>query len=401
MKEGREGGFFEVYMKAIGRTPIPEKFHRWSALSLVASVLENRVVVMHHKAALNPNLYVLLVGPSGCGKGTAMDFAMARWHALYGGEGRLLRGGLTKQRLLDVLGGRTTSVANGQAKVEAAVANPHPWIVSPELYNALGSGGPVAEAFIANLTDLYTSSVVPITEGTRRWGDVTISGHCINWLAGSTSQWLRRSLSPDAILSGFFGRVVAIEGSYAGKWAASQYPANYDDLIDQLHVHLTRMSVLSGECIVTSEAQDVREQWLENREVPDDEFLRPAYQRDDDLLLKLAVVLCAGESDELIIHRRHVARARTLVAEARASLPMLVNLAHTTSQSDAMGAVITLMKRSGYVTHAHLLKVMSNRGVTADMLRKYITTLEQADRILVHKTTRGGAYEWKAESKAF
>ena len=40
----------------------------------------------------------------------------------------------------------------------------------PELYNSLGAGGPIAESFIANLTDLYSGSPVPMTEGTRTMG---------------------------------------------------------------------------------------------------------------------------------------------------------------------------------------------------------------------------------------
>lgn len=395
------GGFFDVYKQLVGKTPIPERFHRWSALSLVAAILEDRVVVAHHQGMLTPNLYVLLVGPSGCGKGTAIDGVMAQWAELYGGEGRIIKGGLTKQNLLDKLGGRATGMAGGQAQVRTVPPNPHPWIVSPELYNALGSGGPVAEAFIANLTDLYTSSPIATTEGTRQWGTVTIRGHCINWLAGSTSQWLRRSLSPDAILSGFFGRVVAVEGSYVSGWEESQYHPNMSALSSQCQAHLQRIAICSGVCSVTDDAQDVRQQWLRNREVPEDEFLRPAYQRDDDLLMKLAMILSVAESDKLVIERTHIARARTLVAEARASLPMLVNLAHATSQSDGLGSTMSLLKRSGYMTQANLLKVLAGRGVTAEMLRKYICTLELADRITVHKTTRGWAYEWKSESKAF
>lgn len=394
-------GFFDAYKSLCGKTPIPERFNRWAALSLIAAVLENRVWIQHYRQPLMPNLYVLLVGPSGSGKGTAIDGVLTLWQTLYSGSGRLLRGGLTKQRLLDILGGRATGMAGGQAQVRTVPPNPHPWIVSPELYNALGSGGPVAEAFIANLTDLYTYSPVAIVEGTRQWGSVTIPECCINWLAGSTSQWLRRSLSPDAILSGFFGRVVAVEGTYTEGQAESQYPGNMTQLAQQCAQHLQRISILSGECQITDEAQDVCEQWLHSREVPDDEFLRPAYQRDKDLLMKLAMILSVAESDKLVIERTHIARARTLVAEARASLPMLVNLAHATSQSDGLGSTMSLLKRSGYMTQANLLKVLAGRGVTAEMLRKYICTLELADRITVHKTTRGWAYEWKSESKAF
>jgi hypothetical protein len=394
-------GFFDVYTQSTGTTPIPAKFYRWSALSLVAAVLENRVWIQHYRQPLMPNLYVLLVGPSGAGKGSAIDSVLTLWHTLYGEAGRLLRGGLTKQRLLDVLGGRTTGVIGGQSRVIHVDPNPHPWIVSPELYNALGSGGPVAESFIANLTDLYTYSPVAISEGTRTWGTVTMHDVCINWLAGSTAQWLRRSLSPDAILSGFFGRVVAVEGAYSDQRMTSIYPPNLDVLLDQCQTHLVRLSRLTGEYTMTDDADEVCNQWMQSRDVPEDEFLRPAHQRDLDLLMKLSMLLSAAESDDLVIDRRHVARARTLVAEARASLPMLVNLAHATSQSDGLGSTMSLLKRSGYMSERHLLKLLSNRGVTADQLQRFVNTLELSERITIHRTSRGRAFQWRSESKAF
>ena len=75
--------------------------------------------------------------------------------------------------------------------VSTQEANKAPWIVYPELYNSLGAGGPIAESFIANLTDLYSGSPVPMTEGTRTWGDVVIEKYILNWLAGTTESWLK------------------------------------------------------------------------------------------------------------------------------------------------------------------------------------------------------------------
>ena len=156
--------FLDRYIHTAGVTFTPPAFHRWACLALVAAALADRVWIEKLKKQVYPNVYLLLVGPSGCGKGEALDMMMKLASDVPSLLGRILRGGLTKQRLLDILGGRSTKREKGEAVVAEAKANTSPWIVYPELYNSLGAGGPVAEAFIANLTDLYTGSPVPMTD---------------------------------------------------------------------------------------------------------------------------------------------------------------------------------------------------------------------------------------------
>lgn len=405
----RLGPFFETYVQAAGQTLVPPVFHRWAAISLVAAALGNRVWVDKLNRPLYPNLYVMLVGPSGCGKGVAIDFAMDRWQDVEGlkDSGRLYRGAITKQRVLDLLGGRQTNTVGGKAQVGSAPPVPQPWLIAPELYNALGQSGRGAEAFIANLTDLYTGSPVPVMEGTRTWGDVSIVGHCINWLAGTTSQWLRKSLSPDAILSGFFGRVITVEGAYSATHQEAQFPANYGSLIIQLTEQLERISISSGVCCLDEDASNVRNQWLATRQPPDDEMMRPAYQRDDDLLLKLATILCMAdqavlESDGYTINKEHVIKARLLVNEARTAQASLVTLAHANPEMDSYQLVRDALKHAKRITHTMLLRRVTNRGVNAEKLRIALRTLTEEGRARQDTSqTQGRVYEWVDTSKPY
>ena len=386
--------FMDLYLRACGRTMVPLEFNRWSCVALVSASLADRVYVEKMKKHLVPNMYIILVGPSGCGKGEAIDRALGLVKHNETLKKQVVRGGLTKQRLLDMLGGRSTKVVKGQAAVDAAEANPAPWIVYPELYNSLGAGGPIAEQFIANLTDMYSGSPVPITEGTRTWGDVVIQGYCINWLAGTTIQWLRRSLSPDAILSGFFGRVVAIEGRYAEAWTDAVYPPDYDALMAQLVERLAELQHVEGECRLTEDAQAVRQQWLALRDKPTDEMLRPAYQRDDDMLLKLCMVLSACEREDGVITAEHVSKARSLVLEARRSLPNLVTMAHMRPGNDGILVLESVLRSHQRLTRSQLTRLTASRGLSAFQQDQFITTLTNAGRMRSRQVGRTTHYEW-------
>ena len=76
---------------------------------------------------------------------------------------------------------------------------------------------------------------------------------------------------------------MTIVGSYNDYWCEASYPPNYNDLLRICQGQLEQICQMAGPVALTPEAQHVRVQWMQSREVPTDPFLRPMYQRDDDL----------------------------------------------------------------------------------------------------------------------
>ena len=72
-----ERHFLNLYMHMIGRSEVPRRFHFWSAMSLLAACVADRVWVKADIATkISPNLYVFLVGPSGSGKEQAIKVVL-------------------------------------------------------------------------------------------------------------------------------------------------------------------------------------------------------------------------------------------------------------------------------------------------------------------------------------
>lgn len=68
--------WLDAYDKYTSNSESPESYHQWCGVSTIASALQRKCVLnLGIGAEFYPNLYVVLVGPTACGKGTAMSFA--------------------------------------------------------------------------------------------------------------------------------------------------------------------------------------------------------------------------------------------------------------------------------------------------------------------------------------
>ena len=71
----RLGNWIEAYQEYTEILPSPLLFRKWVGIFFVAAAMERKVLVRTMGSQLYPNLYVLLVGPPGIGKGQAIHGA--------------------------------------------------------------------------------------------------------------------------------------------------------------------------------------------------------------------------------------------------------------------------------------------------------------------------------------
>ncbi len=98
--------FIKLYVHAQGRSEVPQKFHIWSCISLLAASVADRVYVRWLRSQpISPNLYVFLVAPSGIGKDVATNCVaeLITWQEEVEKRVNYYRGKLTPPRLHDLL----------------------------------------------------------------------------------------------------------------------------------------------------------------------------------------------------------------------------------------------------------------------------------------------------------
>ncbi|MGH7179232.1 MAG: hypothetical protein ACREJC_17780, partial [Tepidisphaeraceae bacterium] len=143
-----------LYLHQCGETEVPTLFHVWACLTTIAASVADRVGLEKFKGKLlAPNLYTVLIGPSGLGKGEAIDTALK--FVADNKTVNAFQGKATAPYLLDYMGKKQSL---GGKKV---IANPKLFLVTPELSMSVGKGD-YADAFIKFMTELYTAHSVVI-----------------------------------------------------------------------------------------------------------------------------------------------------------------------------------------------------------------------------------------------
>ncbi len=370
-----------LYVHMCGQSEVPKHFHFWALLSLIAALVEDRVWYEKHRGMkLAPNLYIFLYGPPAVGKGVAITSVYKLYQECQG-TGRVWHGSITREGLIDVMGGRENEDAH-----EIVLASPKLWLVSDELGDDIGRGA-IADSFIKFMTKLYTSTGTTLDTGTRKYGRVSLIDPLPNWLAGTTCEWMVESLDKNVTAAGFPSRVAFVEGVYNPKtrYPRPLYPPDYAEVRQHIITRLWMLNRVSGEFKMTDEALRREAQWYTNRPFPEDSDLVPSWKREQDFILKLSMLLVLAEGGfPLIIDERHLAAAMKLSQSVQRNVPNVVAQAAETPelttarrvQDALMDYKEKLSKTSeGWVAHSTIYERLKKKGVSQRQLRNELERL--------------------------
>jgi len=93
----------DQFMKLTEGMPIPELFRKWSAIAMVAGVLERRVWVDVGVNPIHPNLFILLLAHPGTGKSIPIDIVRRIWRAAGKDQLYVAPDSITKASFMDQL----------------------------------------------------------------------------------------------------------------------------------------------------------------------------------------------------------------------------------------------------------------------------------------------------------
>lgn len=347
-----------TYLRYTKNLESPQLFQIWAAISSIAAVLRRNVWISHGYYNIYPNLYTIIVAPSGeVRKSTAMELACDEF-VRHIPECNVISGTSTSSGLYDALLNPYT--------VDGNQFNPNGcgYLLASELTHTFYEGSE-RDRILKMLTDLYGGKSSDSL--TRKDGRKNIKSICINFVACTTPRSLTEVIKSSTIGVGWIGRVMWV---YSDVRRRKEGWPEKDKEIDALQKSLRRdlliISKLKGEIVPTPEAKAFFKHWYEN-ELPsanstDNVYMKEYLPRKGTHVLKLAQIMVVDEGNNLTLHVRHIKRAMDILELVERH--MLHAFKYIGSDTSALSGdiVVALFTKDNYsASEAQLLTIFRNR----------------------------------------
>ncbi len=376
--------WLDSFMEMTDNSEPPYLFRKWAGISAIASALQRKVrVELRLSLTFYPNLYVVLVGPSATGKGTAMKFASdiieqvptIRLSAQATSLQALIRR-MKETNLTDV------NVETGEQTYHSSLT-----IFSTEFTVFLGYHN---QELIAALCEWYDCH--------NRWTYETIArkkeevvGVWVNLFAGTTPDAIQASLPIESIGGGLTSRIIFVVEEKRGKLVVVPTKTEKEMRLQQQLVYdLEAINRLSGIMQYTEGFLKIYSDWCYyadgHRPFQDKKFDGYCGRRRKHLIT-LAMVCCASHSDEMIMTSEDIDRAIALLAEVEIKMGKVFKGMGRSGTADLLNDAVTFIANSA-VPDIPLFQFA--RYFEGDMdkieMDRVITTLEAMNLIKIIKT---------------
>jgi hypothetical protein len=302
--------WIDAFMRYTDHSEPPVLYKMWTAITTIAAVLERKCYLEWGELTFYPNMYVVLVGPSGkCRKGTAMGVGARMLREI--GKTKMAAEAVTRESLIRAL----KEAEEQQIDVETGEVTFHSslTIFSPELTVFLGYHN---LQLISDITDWYDCRD-HWTYRTKNMGTDDITGVWVNLFGATTPDLIRSAIPQDAIGGGLSSRIIFVYEEEKSKTVADPFLSK-DDLIlrEKLVNDLERIHTMRGKFHITEELLEKWIAWYEyqdaNPPFVHSNFMGYVYRRPNHIL-KLCMVLSASSRDDMVIDSDTFDRALSIL----------------------------------------------------------------------------------------
>jgi hypothetical protein len=345
------GNWLDTYLSFCEQSEAPDTYHIWTGVSIVAAALRRKVWLDMGYFRVYPNMYVVLVGPPGCRKNSAINIGISMLDKMP--DIKFSADAITREALIQVIASakKAEELAPGKIYVHSSVT-----IVSKELSVFLGKDN---QELLSLLTDLYDNHD-RWEYRTKNKGTDVITGEWLNLLGGSTPTWLVGSVSLNAIGGGFTSRIIFVVEDQPRKKNAFPILSKQDlALRDILVIDLEIISQKMGEMKMNKIAMEFFRDWYENLpldEITTDPRFEGYFERKHIHLIKTSMILSACRSDDLIIELDDVQKSLYMLDQLESKMINAFGSAGRSMMAADIDEVIKLLKKQKEVERGELMR---------------------------------------------
>lgn len=334
----------------------PKHLYFWSGVSAVAGALRRKVWIDQAYFKWHCNLYIILVAPPGIvSKSTTAGIAM----------------NLLKQ-VPDIKFG--PDVVTWPALITAFAESTEGFFINDLLYTmsplTLESSefgnllNPQDKEMVDLLVSLWDGKAGNFEKKTKHSGNDTVANPWINLIACTTPSWIAGNFPEYMIGGGFTSRCLFVYADKKAKYVAYpglDVPANLAKMEADLVHDLTEISKLSGEYKLTPSAITFGKDWYTAHYAqvsPDLDLERFGgyLARKQTQMHKLAMIIAASSSDELIITPEHLAIADKMISDLEPDMKMVFSKIGRTDVTMYAERLVWFIKTKGKVHYQEAYK---------------------------------------------
>ena len=314
------GDWIEGFLNFTNNTEPPRMFRLWTAISVVAACLQRKCVLHWGSLDFYPNMYVVLVAPSGkARKGTAMIPGL-----------KLLR----------------------------------------EMGVKLASNSVTRQALIRDLKRSNETEVDPTT-GTmdihaslKHEGVDDIKGVWVNLIGATTPDLIQSAMPLNAIGGGLTSRMVFIYEQRKGKLVHTPFYTDEEDKLQELlMIDLERIRMLKGEYHTTKRFIEAWIDWYsaadENPPFEDPRF-SGYFERRPTHVMKLSMIVNAARGDSMLLDKEDIDRAIEILRQTEVKMRYTFSGVGKSSLANTLSQVMAEISTKKEIRYDELLSRFYN-----------------------------------------
>ena len=307
--------FIEAYHQYVDNTEAPSNFHFWTAMSTVSALLGRKCYVPQGYFTIFPQLYVVLVGPPGLKKSSALNAGKNLLRSLE--KFPLAPEATTREALLEVMGeNKMEYQVNGKPLTYYQAS-----IFASELSEFIG-GRHINQSMMSFLTAVWDEPYFEYR--TKNKGTVKLPSPYLTLLAATTPGWITSNLKSDIITDGFARRTIFVFEDSRHKLV--DWPETTEKESEAYRVlkrEIQRIHSIGGQFSLTEEAREAWREFyisLQEKVLDKDETVQSYYSSKHVLVLKLCMCLSACFRSDRIIDSELLVLAQKCFADTEKNL---------------------------------------------------------------------------------
>lgn len=369
--------WIEGWMKYMSNSEAPLLYNKWVAISMIAAVLERKVWLVWDKK-IYANFFIILAGPPGGGKGSAME------------PGRIMLDELsiniaadcsTKEQLVRRLNAPSSNFEyDGQVYPYSAMT-----VFSEEFTVFLGYGNVELIQWLSNWYDCRD----PWEYETKHQGKDLINGLWVNLIGATTPELLQESLPRESFGGGLNSRIIYVYAPGRGKMIIFPHKKlGQPKIWNKLNIDLQEIKLTVGEYKADKTYEKIWEEWYpKQRSHPltqDNQMMHYASRRPTHVH-KLSMIMNASRGGKMILTNEDFKRAKKVLLETERHMKKTFAGVGKSKFAATLHKASEFIRAKGEVQYSELMKKYYY-DVDDQELAVIIATLERAGDVKIDRS---------------